>query len=192
MNSKEGQETLRRLLGTNYPPPPVVPVIVVFTKYDELVTKKRQQIAGTARRLTEEVKRAIKGEAEKAFQSLCIDTLKDVANRRNTPDVPHAKVSSTSSRVRKASEDLLTWLQLVYDKADLVTLVEVTSRCVHDRIQLAWNTAQRVNLEENIETTIVYASLISEETIRLTDKNFNVTALAERVSKTLPQILFSE
>ena len=61
------------------------------------MTKKRQQIGGTARRLAEEVKRRIQDEAETAFQSLCVDPLKDVANRHGALDAPHARVSSMSS-----------------------------------------------------------------------------------------------
>ena len=73
-----------------------------------------------------------------------------------------------------------------------MNLVEVTSRCVDARVRLTWNTAQRVNLEESINTTIEYATVIREGTVRLTVTNFKSAGLAAKVGGLFPQNLLSE
>ena len=154
------------------------------------MTEKRRQIRRRPARLTaEELKTKAHDEAEDTFRSLCLDPLKRATNGN---DIPHVRVSSTRCRSRNASVSLLTCFQLVLEKSDLVNLVEVTSGCVDDRVRLTWNTAQRVNLKESIDTTIEYASLIAEENFPLTDANLDLVGLVARVSERFPQDLFCE
>lgn len=74
-----------------------MPVVVVFTKFDKLVTMKRMRLPSTrtAGLSSDEVLQLARDDALQAFEKLCIEPLKTVVAGKEMP--AYIRASSTPS-----------------------------------------------------------------------------------------------
>jgi hypothetical protein len=158
-----------------------VPVIAVFTKYDQLVNAKMDYVERKRPDLTtfgqdEEAKKL----AKEFYEVSCVECL---VKATGNPKALCAKVSSTSP--------VYLWCHrfiacAVRDPLSMVTLVQLTSECVgvatpssgqigpggrarattsevaaSEAVQLSWDIAQRADIELKIDASIRYVVTLS-------------------------------
>ncbi|KAG8944204.1 hypothetical protein FRC03_002140 [Tulasnella sp. 419] len=133
-----------------------VPLIVVFTQYDQLVGRKELELDGLD---DERLNRKARANAEKAFDLLCMEPLRKTCKQINRSDLPPViKVS-----VQPSYEDTLSELTKLTEK--LVTEASDISRATtssrnrapepdSEMVGIAFSRAQRVDPGLKVNATI--------------------------------------
>ncbi|KAK7472045.1 hypothetical protein VKT23_000156 [Stygiomarasmius scandens] len=118
-----------------------VPIIVVFTKFDLLVSKLEMEavdlLSEDDEDLSEDDIRNISLQAEDIFQKTCVEPLKKILAAHNIPMVPYIRVST-----RRQHEDTL---------AELTT---VTRDQLDEAVWLIWACAQRASANLKIDACV--------------------------------------
>ncbi|KAG8949336.1 hypothetical protein FRC03_000377 [Tulasnella sp. 419] len=139
-----GDETLLQMnLGR-------VPLIIVFTQYDELVDHEELQLLQKP-----SLNQNANDNAEKQFDLTCIRPLKEICkrNRRDTP--PHLKVSvrpNYENTLQKLAQ--LTKETLGSGDNQVDACQPTTSIKSHGPVWITWAMAQRVDADLNLEASI--------------------------------------
>jgi len=142
------------------------PVVVVFTKYDQLIRSKKAELQGDNKSLnSEELDKRGKVESQKVLD-VCVQSLESAIGRMDaemqtkTQMPPWVKISSMVSLSVLISVDL----SLVYPgyNADIAFLVDATGDLVREKLEgdaadsawLMWTIAQRASLPLKIEACV--------------------------------------
>ncbi|KAF8888607.1 hypothetical protein BD779DRAFT_1523915 [Infundibulicybe gibba] len=115
-----------------------VPLIVVFTKFDLLVSKFEMETEPTYDMDEDQFTALTIAQANEALEELCISRLRDATRGRATP-VPFTKVSISDQKQYKNT---------------LMELVELTQKHVDEAVWLIWAFAQRSSAEIKIRASI--------------------------------------
>jgi hypothetical protein len=154
---------LKLSLSRALQPPTTAPIIVIFTKYDLLISKFEKELyAEENQDMTEgEFEELVDQKASEFFEQVCVKPLKnamDITEEDGTiKSIPYAFISSK----------LLVLSHLLFSLSDpakpryqytLSKLVDLSQRYIDKQLWIIWSVAQVASVDLKIEASIEYAS----------------------------------
>lgn len=134
----------------------LVPVIVVFTKYDLLIRKLEREATDDVD--DEELEIIAHKKADAIFNETCVQKLTEIiANHGRTRS--YVKVSSTWMLPRRGAQ-LTYGVEKPQYHDTLVQLVDETKSRLDERMSILWAMVQRASVDEKINACIAYVNFI--------------------------------
>ncbi|KAG8928573.1 hypothetical protein FRC02_006724 [Tulasnella sp. 418] len=139
-----------------------VPLIVVFTKYDALVSKTVLEYVEAAMiDDEEELRRTGREAAEKEFDRVCVQPLQNICHKWKRPEVPpHLKVSvnvgyeHTLSQLVQLTRKSVTNVVEEPEEQQPATSTQSKEERKDETVWLTWAIAQRADADTSVEASI--------------------------------------
>jgi hypothetical protein len=137
--------------------PITVPVVVVFTQFDKLVSRMEENLTDEEMDMSDEdIDKLCLRKADAEFETLCLEPLRKVA-----PQLEYAKTSGLTDHIQRVSSPYLTFI--IYPVKDayrcsLANLIERTQALVEHQVEgdvwIVSAMAQRANAQTKIDSSI--------------------------------------
>ena len=136
--------------------PVTVPIVVVFTQFDRLVTRMEENLTGEEMDMSDDIDKLCLRKADAEFETLCLEPLRKVA-----PQLEYAKISGLTDHIPRVSSPYLTFITYPVNDAyrcSLANLIERTQALVEHQVEgdvwIVSAMAQRAHAQTKIDSSI--------------------------------------
>jgi len=137
--------------------PITVPIVVVFTQFDKLVSRMEENLTDEEMDMSEEdINKLCLQQADAEFETSCLEPLRKV-----TPQLEYAKTSGLTDHIPRVSSLYLTFITYPVNDAyrsTLANLIERTQALVQHQVEgdvwIVSAMAQRANAQTKIDSSI--------------------------------------
>jgi hypothetical protein len=137
--------------------PVTVPIVVVFTQFDRLVTRMEENLTDEEMDMSDEdIDKLCLRKADAEFETLCLEPLRKVA-----PQLEYAKTSGLTNHIPRVSSPYLTFITYPVNDAyrsSLANLIERTQALIEHEVEgdvwIVSPMAQRASAQTKIDSSI--------------------------------------